>query len=121
MDWASHCTVIGGQGGVVTLGCLIPLVINIINGLLMFAGAVGVIFFIFTGIRLVVSGGDAKQVEAARGSFFTTLIGLIIIFLSFAIINLVSAVTGVSCIHVFGFNNCLQNQQQLTTPSNRRS
>ena len=111
MDWASQCTVVGKNENVVTLGCLIPLLKNLIIALLIFAGAAAVIFFIFIGIRLVVSGGDAKQVEGARSAFFTTLIGLIVVFLAFAIISLIATVTNVKCIQLFGFDNCLQTSQ----------
>lgn len=109
MNWSDFCTVVGGVGGVATLNCLIPLIKNVITGLLIFAGAAAVIFFIFIGIRLILAGGDAKQVEGARSAFFTTLIGLIVVFLAFAIVNLISTVSNVKCIKFLSFSNCLQS------------
>ena len=56
-----------------------------------------VFFFILIagGLRWVMSGGDQKAVEAARGQITNALIGLAIVFAAFAIMKLISAVFGI--------------------------
>ncbi len=100
--------------GVATLNCLPNLFANIIFWLLAFSGTAALFFVIFSGIRIITSGGDAKQLDEARKSLTFAVLGLILILVSFLIINLVSTVTGVECIKKFGFTNCLQN---ITQPS----
>lgn len=57
-----------------------------------------IIFFfmlILGGIRWILSGGDKANTEAARNQITAALIGLIIIFAAWAIIQLVQGVFGV--------------------------
>jgi hypothetical protein len=62
---------------------------KIIDFLLVFAGAVAVLFLIIGGFRYVVSAGNAEQVEAAKKTVLYAILGLIIIFVAFAIVQLV--------------------------------
>ena len=94
------------QNGVATLDCIGPLFQNIINAALVFAGVVALFFIIFSGIKFITPSGDPKQVEGARKTLTYAIIGLLVILFSFFIINLISYVTGVSCIKMFGFTNC---------------
>lgn len=96
----------GTEDKVATLQC-VPIVLgNIINAALIFSGLVALIFIILSGIKLVTSGGDPKQVEGARKTMTWAIIGLVIIFTSFLIINVISHVTGVSCITTLGLGQC---------------
>jgi heme O synthase-like polyprenyltransferase len=71
------------------------------------ASLVAMFFIIFGGFKFLTSGGDPKQVEGARKTLTYAIIGLILIFLAFAIIKLVGTITGANCISLpFGFNNC---------------
>lgn len=92
--------------GVATLNCVGPLFKNVIDALLAFAGVAALFLIIFSGIKFITSGGDPKQVEGARKTLTYAIMGLLVIFLSFFIINLISQTTGVSCIKMFGFTNC---------------
>jgi len=95
------------QGDVASLDCLPILFGNIIYWALVFAGIVALFFLIFGGIKLLVSGGDAKQVEGARKTVTWAIIGLIVIILSFMILNIIADITGVGCIKLFGFTQCI--------------
>lgn len=101
MDWG-NCV----QGGVATLDCLPAVLQNVIFAAFIFAGIIAVILIIFSGIKFITSGGDPKQVEGARKTMTYAIIGFVLILLSFAILNLISHITGISCILKFGFNNC---------------
>ncbi|KKQ73910.1 MAG: hypothetical protein US96_C0047G0001, partial [Candidatus Woesebacteria bacterium GW2011_GWB1_38_5b] len=69
--------------------------------------SVALFFVIFSGIKFLTSAGDPKKVEGARNTLIWALIGLTIIILSFAILNIISELTGVGCIKLFGFEQCL--------------
>ena len=92
--------------GVATLSCIPTVLGNIIYWLFALIGIAAVIFVIYGGAKFVLSGGDPKQVEGARKTITYALIGLVIVVMSFAIINLVSYVTGVTCIKNFSLTNC---------------
>lgn len=64
---------------------------QITNTILYIVGIVAVIMLIIGGIRYVISGGDAKKVTDAKNTILYAIIGLIICFLAFAIVNFVIA------------------------------
>jgi len=60
---------------------------------------VALVFFfilIMGGLRWVMSEGDQKAVESARGQITNALIGLAIVFAAFAIMKLIETVFGIS-------------------------
>ena len=65
--------------------------------LLLIAGSL-VFFFIFImgAIQWIASGGDKQALEGARGRVTSALIGLVILFSTFAIIKLIEYFFGVS-------------------------
>ncbi len=67
-----------GTGGIFT---------TIINTLLFIIGALSVVMLIIGGIRYTVSGGTAAQVTAAKNTIMYALIGLVVAFLAYAIVN----------------------------------
>lgn len=66
------------QGGIFT---------TIVNVLLFVIGAISVIMLIIGGIRYTISGGDQTNVTAAKNTIMYALIGLVVAFLAFAIVN----------------------------------
>jgi len=101
VDWTS-CL----QNGVATLSCIPIIFQNIINAALIFAGVAALFFILFAGIKYIRSGGEEEKIKSARETLTYAIIGLVIIILSFLIINIISTITGVSCIKQFGFGNC---------------
>ena len=73
--------------------------------ILIVAAVVFFFMLVIGGIRWITSGGDKAQTEAARGQITAALVGLVIIFAAWAIIQLIS--------FFFGFNVL----QSLTIPS----
>lgn len=92
--------------GVPTLQCLPAVFKNIVTAALIFAGVVALVLVIISGIKLITSSGDPKQVEGAKHTLTYAIIGLILILLSFLIIQVIGALTGANCINAFGFNSC---------------
>jgi hypothetical protein len=64
-----------------------PLVKRIVNILLYVLGAISVIMIIVGGIMFATSAGDSGAVTKAKNTVLYSVIGLIVAFLSYAIIN----------------------------------
>ncbi len=89
-DWG-NCV----RDGVATLAC-IPIVLqNVINSGVVIAGIVAVFFIIFAGYKFVMSEGDTERITSARKTLIYAVVGLVFIFLSFVIINVIAKFTGV--------------------------
>lgn len=68
---------------------------NVIEALLLFAGAVAVLFLIIGGFRYVVSTGNEQQVDAAKKTILYAVLGLIVIFIAFVLTRLIQDYLGV--------------------------
>ena len=62
---------------------------QVTNTILYIVGIIAVIMLIIGGIRYVISGGDSKKVTDAKNTILYAIIGLVIAFLAFAIVNFV--------------------------------
>ena len=62
---------------------------QVTNAILYIVGIIAVIMLIIGGIRYVISGGDSKKVTDAKNTVLYAIIGLVICFLAFAIVNFV--------------------------------
>lgn len=67
-----------GQGSIFT---------TVVNVLLFIIGALSVIMLIWGGIRYTTSGGNSSSVTAAKNTIMYAIIGLVVAFLAFAIVN----------------------------------
>lgn len=81
-----------------TLEQLPPLLANLIFWLLIFSGTIAVIIIIIAGIRFIVSGGETKTVDTAKKAMTYAVFGLLIVFFSFMILNVIGYVTGTACL-----------------------
>lgn len=80
---------------------LTPITISgIVSGAISLAMLVVALVFFFIlimgGLKWVMSGGDQKNVEAARGQITNALIGLAIVFAAFAIMKLIETIFGIN-------------------------
>lgn len=62
---------------------------NIINFAFIIAVLIALLFLIWGGIKWITSGGDKANVETARNHIIAAVIGLILVFLSYFILNIV--------------------------------
>lgn len=60
---------------------------TIVNVLLFLIGAISVVMLIYGGIRYTTSGGNSASVTAAKNTILYAIIGLVVAFLAFAIVN----------------------------------
>lgn len=110
-------TINGVNTTVATLDCIFPLLINLIYWLIFFSGTVAVIMIIISGIRFITSGGDAKALSTANKTWSFAIMGLLLVFLAFMILNIIAYITGVSCIKDLVTGVSLPNPfQACTTP-----
>lgn len=94
------------QDTIAKLGCLPFYLGNIINGIFALSGIAAVILIIISGIRLLVSGGDAEKVARAKTSLYYSIVGFLIVLFSFLILRVISFITGAECINALGVNTC---------------
>jgi len=70
----------------ITLGSIISALIVLV---LVIAALVFFFMLVLGGIRYITSGGDKGSTEAARSQITAALIGLVIVFAAWAVINLI--------------------------------
>lgn len=63
------------------------LLINIAEILLLLIGFIAVVMLIIGGIRYIISSGDSSAVEGAKKTILYALIGIVVAFASYAIVN----------------------------------
>ena len=87
-----------GGGGISGATSLTDLISRVIQILLLFAGAIAVVFVIIGGYWYITSAGNEETAEKGQKTLTNAIIGVIIIVLSYAIItviaNLVSSPNG---------------------------
>ncbi len=65
------------------------LAVRIIDGIFVLAAILAVIFLVWGGIKYITAGGDKTKVTAARETIIGAIVGLIVAFAAFFIINFV--------------------------------
>lgn len=106
---ASHVSIAFAQGGFLTpgdqpgavaastggTGSIRELAVRIINYVLGFLGLIAVAMIIYGGVSYVTAAGDQTKVDNAKKVILYAILGLIIVILSYAIVNTVlGAATG---------------------------
>jgi hypothetical protein len=88
---------VGGATGVGFFAALIPALI----GLLMAVGAIVFIFMLLWGaVQWILSGGDKGAVESAKGRVTNAIVGLVLLFSTFAIVKLVETFFGINILTI---------------------
>lgn len=77
---------------------------NMVSGfvklLLVIAGLAFFFILLIGGIKWIVSGGDKAHTEGARNQITAALVGLVIVFSAWAIIQLISTFLGVNLLNL---------------------
>ena len=60
--------------------------------LLSYAGRIALLFLIYGGVRYVMSGADPQKQESARKVISYSILGLIIVLVSYAVISAISKI-----------------------------
>lgn len=101
MDWASKGDKCISRGDVATLEGIECAFENVVMVVLALAGIILFIMLLTGGFKFLTSGGDQKQVEAAKGTLTHAIAGLVVLVLAYVIIQLIANVTGASGITNF--------------------
>ncbi|MBI3231918.1 MAG: hypothetical protein HYZ51_02465 [Candidatus Doudnabacteria bacterium] len=80
---------IGGISGSQTLTGPTGLIYRIVSLLLFVAGALAVVFVIIGGYQYITSAGNEEQSEKGKKTLLNAIIGIVVIVLSYVIINVV--------------------------------
>ncbi len=70
------------------------IVSGIIPYLFVLAGLFLLLYLVLGGIQLMVSGGDPKKTEAAKGKITNAVIGFVIVFVSYWLVQILQIVFG---------------------------
>lgn len=96
-DGRSHTSPIGGSGGITNpLGggpeqTITDVLVKIVNWMLSLVGIVALIALITGGARMIMDFGSAEQVKKGKATILWAVIGLLVVILSYAIINIVTS------------------------------
>jgi hypothetical protein len=105
IDFANLYQQIGSGGDVtfstnLTLGQIVQAILPYI---FVIAGLLLLLYLIYGGFSLMTSAGDPKKMEGAKGKITGALIGFLIIFVSFWIVQIVGRILGIQpIIDIFG-------------------
>ena len=86
---------------VATFACIEPLFTNLVWGLIALAGVGLFVMLTIGGFSMLLSGGDPKKLEKARGTLTNAIIGIVIIVTSYLIIRTIGLFTGITNLGVF--------------------
>jgi len=85
----------GDNCGGYTLNNFVQLGVNVANWILGIVGSLALLFFIYGGLTMIISSGKSESVQKAKTILTNAIIGLIIVFTSWVIINFaVTILTG---------------------------
>lgn len=74
------------------------IVTNLLPYLFSAAGILLLLYLVYGGLQLMLSGGDPKAVQAARDKITGALIGFIIVFAAFWITQIIASILGLKSI-----------------------
>lgn len=66
-----------------------PMIATLITFAFILAVILALMYLVWGGIKWITSGGDKTNVETARNHIVAAIIGLVLVFLSYFILNLV--------------------------------
>ena len=79
---------------VATIQCIVPLFTNLVQGVLALSGIALFVMLLVGGFNFLLSGGDPKKLEAAKGTLTGAVIGLVVIVSAYLIIRTIEVTTG---------------------------
>lgn len=84
-------------------GSIGNIVSELLKYLFPFAGLLLLLYLLFGGFSLMTSGGDPKAVQSAKGKITNALIGFIIVFAAYWIVQIIGTILGIEAItEIFG-------------------
>lgn len=84
-----------------TIQCIVPMVERVIQGVLALSGVALFVMLVIGGYNFLLSGGDQKKLEMAKGTITGALLGLVIMVAAFLIIKTIATFTGAATVTNF--------------------
>lgn len=84
-------------------------IMNILQIALVLAALAALAFLIYGGIKWTTSGGDKAKVGEARAMLTAAIVGLIVTFLSFFILSVVTGIFGLDSKSIFTIPRLVNN------------
>jgi hypothetical protein len=94
-EWTQGVCVVGeGREAVATIQGLQCLIGNVLSVAITGIGLAGFVMMLVGSFTYLLSGGNAKGIEQAKGTMTMAIAGLLVALSAFIILNIVSAFTG---------------------------
>lgn len=95
--WATEgvCAYSNGANTVATIQGLQCLLANVLSVAVTFIGIIAFFIFMISAIKIMVSGGNSKGIEEAKGSMTYAVVGIVVALSAFLILNFISSFTGI--------------------------
>lgn len=74
-----------------SIGALVSFLLSTIYTIALI---IAIFYFIWASYRILISRGDIKEIQAAKGQFTYAVVGLLVIFLAYGIYLLVNTLIG---------------------------
>jgi hypothetical protein len=85
----------GGNCGNYSLNDMLSLAVGVSNWILGSVGAIALLFFIYGGFVFILSGGNEEKVKEGKTILLNSIIGLVIVFASYLIVQFSADLLGV--------------------------
>ncbi len=85
-----------GCEDVASFTCLEPMFGSVVRAVVALAGVALFIMLLVGGFKMLISGGDAKKLDSAKGTITNAVIGLVVIVASYLILLTIKQITGVN-------------------------
>lgn len=73
-----------------------PLISALVRNAFILAGLISLFLLIFGGFQVIVAAGDAKKAEQGKAAITGAVVGLLVVFGSFWIVQIIQVVTGIN-------------------------
>lgn len=92
--WEGVCVEGTGADAVATIQGIQCLVANVLSVAITGIGLSGFVMMIIGSFKYLLSGGNSKGIEEARGTITFAIVGLVVALSAFIILNILEAFTG---------------------------